>query len=120
LDGARVVKILAGIALFVMTALGGLVLSAVVTWFAWQVLISDRAFHCTDDNVSGFWVSMDSHRGAGDSLSPGWTWEKLVRVRTAYEAAFVTLWLTSSSVAYWAVFRRMQRGANERIIQQTA
>lgn len=105
---------------FVMTAIGGLVLSLVVTWFAWQVLITDKAFHCTDDNVSGFWLSIETHRGAGDTISPGWTWEKLERVRTEYEVAFFALWFVSSSVAFWGVVWVMERGANGHIIQPAA
>src|ERR1017187_4961871 len=104
-------KILARMPLFVMTTLGGLVLSLAVTWFAWQGLITDKAFHCNDDNISGFWVSIATHRGAGDTISPGWTWEKLERVRTGYEVAFLALWLVSGSVAFRAIVRVTERGA---------
>ena len=84
------------------------------------MLVSDRAFHCNDDNVSGFWVSIQTHRGAGDTISQGWTWEKLERVRTGYEFAFFALWFLSSFIAFRAIVRATEKGVNEQIIQPAA
>jgi hypothetical protein len=95
------------VTLILLSVLGGL-LSLVVTWYVWQTQITEKAFHCTDDNISGFWVSMDTHRAAGDTVFPGWTWEKLKTVRMIYETAFYFLWFVISFASFLVLFRRFR------------
>ena len=51
------------------------------TMSSWGAHIEGKAFHCTDGDFPFFWDDMDTHKGAGDTLSPGWTWEMLKIVR---------------------------------------
>jgi hypothetical protein len=82
--------------------LGCLIASLVVTWFAWEILIEGRAFHCTDEGTFslGFWMNIDTHQSAGDRIQQGWTWEKLTFARRAYQLAFLTLWFAGSALAF--------------------
>jgi hypothetical protein len=80
-------------------------LSLFLTVIAWHVQIEDKAFHCTDDNLSGWICGIDTHREAGDTISPGWTWHKLELVRDAYEAAFVLIWLGTAAPIFFVVGR---------------
>ena len=59
---------------------------------AWAPL-ETRAFQCTDGMEGIFWGSIDSHRIAGDRVSPGWTWEQVRAAQIVYYVSFITLWL---------------------------
>src|SRR5258707_6009631 len=96
-------KPIATIGLIIATGFGSLVLSLLLSWFAWEMLIPERAFHCTDDGLSiAFWQSADTHRSAGDKILPGWTWEKINLVNNLYEFAFFALWFGGSVVSFRA------------------
>jgi hypothetical protein len=101
-------KKIATILLFVMTIFSTLMASLIITWFAWECQITDKAFHCTDDNVSGFWCDMDTHRAAGDTLLNGWTWGGLKMVRSIYELVFYALWIGGGLF----LFQRLRRLLN--------
>ena len=82
------------ILVFIGAMAGSLIVALVVTWFAYEFWIPERAFHCTDDAMPiGFWTSADGHRTAGDEILAGWTWEKLGHVNNIFEAAFFALWI---------------------------
>jgi hypothetical protein len=95
------------IALLAASLLIGLVVSAAVTMVTWEVRIEDKAFHCTDIGFGSYWTDMDSHHSAGDSLSPGWTWERLTMVRLHYIEAFWLLWIVGAAIPFLFLgFRR--------------
>jgi hypothetical protein len=99
-----------------IAALGGLLFSTVITWAVWDSQIEGRAFQCNDGPGPGaFWVNMDTHRGAGDTISPGWTWEKLKAVQIDYEIAFYSLWALTSIGSFLAVLEISKRVARETI-----
>jgi hypothetical protein len=95
------------IAVFLSSMIASFIASLVITWFAWQIQITDKAFHCTDDMVGGFWCDMDAHRSAGDTLLGGWTWSELKGVRIIYEIVFYTLWIVGGllvfRLSFWLV-----------------
>lgn len=99
-------QLIGRILFFIAAAFACLVFSFVVTWIAWHLQITEKAFHCTDDNVSGFWCEIDSHRAAGDTVLQGWTWEKLRMVRLIYEVVFYLIWLGPSAAFFMLIFRR--------------
>jgi hypothetical protein len=77
----------------------GLLLSLFVTLIAWNIQIESLGFHCTDDvGFATFFVDMDTHKEAGDTLSPGWTWDELEIARTVYMVAFFFIWFVSASL----------------------
>lgn len=83
------------------TTLLSLVASLVITWLAWECVVPGRAFQCRDDGFDiGFWMCAETHRSAGDTILPGWTWEKVQRVNGEYGLAFVVIWLVSSFVSF--------------------
>ncbi len=88
------------VALFAGFAPGGAVLATVVTIAAWNALIEPRAFQCIDTlwPFNDYWVSMNTHALSNDTLSPGWTWEKLEFVRILFIAVFFLLWIASTIV----------------------
>jgi hypothetical protein len=92
--------------LFTGSALVSLVISLVVTWFVWETLIYERAFHCIDGGLSlAFWTSADVHRSAGDIIQPGWTWEKVKMVNGIFMAAFYALWFIGSVIGFYILLR---------------
>jgi hypothetical protein len=76
------------------SAVGALVVAAIVVWLGWLVQIEGRAFQCNDSTGPVAWPSgdMSLHRQAGDTMSPGWTWEKIEWVGRSYQTAFFLLW----------------------------
>src|SRR5438094_6813899 len=88
---------------------GCLLASLVITWLVWETCIDGRAFRCVDAGPFtlslGFWTTIETHQSAGDRILPGWTWEKLMLTRRAYELAFLALWFAGSSLALRAVRR---------------
>jgi TRAP-type C4-dicarboxylate transport system permease small subunit len=94
-------KALTTIVLVIIASLACLVAALFITWLVWEMQITERAFHCTDDGLSiAFWTSAETHEAAGDKILPGWTWEKLKAVNRIYEFAFFTLWIGGSVVAF--------------------
>ena len=63
------------IGLFLTTVVGGLVVSMLLTLGSGEFQITDRAFHCNDPGIGGWLVSIETHRDAGDVISPDWTWD---------------------------------------------
>ena len=98
---------------FVIAVIGCLMFSLVATWIAWQHQITEKAFHCTDGNLSGFWCDMDTHQAAGDTVFPNWTWDKLKTVRLIYEGVFYLLWLAGSAAFFQILFRRHKKEAHD-------
>jgi hypothetical protein len=95
------VRVILPILLFSGASLVSLVASLVITWFVWEILIYERAFHCIDGGLSiAFWMSADTHESAGDIILPGWTWEKLKLVNGAFMMAFYALWISGSVMGY--------------------
>ena len=84
-----------------------LVVSLVLTWFVWEAMIYDRAFHCNDDGLSiAFWTSADTHKAAGDTIAPGWTWDNVRTVNGIFKIAFYTLWLGGSVIGFHVLYRK--------------
>ena len=95
------------ILLFIGSASISLVVSLVVTWFVWEVLIHERAFHCYDGGLSiAFWTSAATHESAGDSIMPGWTWQKLDTVNGIFMFAFYALWFIGSVIGFRIFYRK--------------
>lgn len=93
------------------TTLLSLFASLVITWLTWECLVPGRAFQCRDDGFdSGFWVSAETHRSAGDSILPGWTWENVQRVNGDYKLAFVAIWLSASFVSFRFARSMLEQG----------
>jgi hypothetical protein len=103
-------KTFASILLFIDAALGSWMAALVITWSAWEYQITEKAFHCTDGNFSGFWCDMDAHRQAGDTLLGGWTWDKLKLVRSIYEIIFYVLWIGGGLFVFRALRRLFRLG----------
>jgi hypothetical protein len=104
------------VAFGLIAVFGGLVFSTIITLAVWNIQIEGRAFQCNDGpGLGAFWADVDTHRGAGDTISPGWTWEKLKIVRIDYEIAFYSLWSLTSIGAFLAVLQISKRVARETI-----
>ena len=88
------------------SAVGGLLVATAAVWLGWLVQIEGRAFQCNDSVGPVAWPSTDMslHRQAGDTLSPGWTWEKIERVGRGYQVAFFLLWVGGTALisAAWS------------------
>ena len=83
------------------------VFAAVFTWFVWEVMIGDRAFRCNDGGLSiAFWTSADTHKSAGDTIVPGWTWDKVRTVNGIFKLAFYALWLGGSMVGFRILYQK--------------
>jgi hypothetical protein len=91
---------------YAASALIGLALSYLVTIVGWNV-VEHRALHCTDD-IGFTFVSedIDTHRGAGDTLLPGWTWAELKTARAIYQVAFLGLWFTIAASPRFTILRK--------------
>jgi hypothetical protein len=100
-------KTLTGLLPFVGSAALGLVVSFVIFTVAWNIHIEHRAYKCTDDVGFGFFCeNMNTHKGAGDTPLPGWTWGKIKAVQASYEAGFVILWFAIAAVPALNVKRK--------------
>ena len=93
------------IPVFAISAAFGFVVSLGVTMVAWAPF-EDRAFHCTDRMSGIFWDSIDSHQAAGDTVLPGWTWQKIKVAQGLYEAGFIVLWLAIAATPALVIGRR--------------
>ena len=83
------------------TSVASLLASLLITWCAWELLISGTAFRCVDDGIDiGFWMSADTHRSAGDRILAGWTWEKVEAVNDVFRLGFFALWVGASFVSF--------------------
>jgi hypothetical protein len=108
------------VSLFAVCALGGAVLSTVATFAVWNTAIEPRAFHCVDEIgiLDSYWCGMDNHKAAGDTVFPGWTWEKLEAVRISFIAAFYFLWAGCALIPFWLLLQRSRRPNN--VMEATA
>ena len=90
------------VALLALAVFSVLALSFVCTWLVWESQISEIAFHCTDQGClsEGFWMSLETHKVAGDQIMPEWSWEKLAVVRRLYQGAFFMLSLVGIVAAF--------------------
>jgi hypothetical protein len=113
------VKVVATIALFAVCLFGGAVLSTVITVGAWQIQIEPRAFQCWDDVgiFDTYWENIDEHRGAGDKVSVGWTWDEIKTARELYIVAFYAIWAAGSLIPFRFILRR---GAATKTLHATA
>ena len=104
-------QLFSSVALFAACAIGGAVLSTVATYAVWNTAIEPKAFHCVDDIgvFDSYWCDMDDHKAAGDTVFPGWTWEKLKMVRTIFIAAFYLLWTGSTLIPFRMILLRLRR-----------
>jgi hypothetical protein len=94
-------KLSAAIILFVVSAWVSLILSSLIFTVAWNIRIEGRSFHCTDDvGFCFFWQDLHVHEAAGDTVSPGWTWEKIGKVKLTYEVAFLAMWAVSGILLF--------------------
>ena len=92
--------------LFAACAIGGLILSAFITFVGWFIQIEPRAFQCWDGPpIDAYWGSIDDHEGAGDKISPGWTWDEIRTWREVYIGAFFAIWTASSFVCFRIISR---------------
>lgn len=99
-SGIRALLLLASL------AIAGLIAALAVTMVAWGLLIENRAFHCTDDCGFGeFFLDIETHRQAGDTLFPAWSWTRLKIVRSLYLIAFFTIWSLSIAAPVWGIIR---------------
>ena len=91
---------------YVASTLVGLAASYLVTIVGWNI-VQHRALHCTDD-IGFTFVAEDigTHRGAGDSPSPGWNWAELKVARAIYQAAFLSLWFAISASPRFTILRK--------------
>lgn len=103
------------IVLLILSVLSGAILSTIVTIAAWNVQIEPRAFQCNDSvwPFNEYWTSMESHESAGDTLSPGWTWERLKNVRILYISAFYLIWTATGSIVFKTVSRKSPEASHE-------
>ncbi len=108
--------------MFGILAVGWSLFSLFVTLVPWNIQIEHRAFQCTDDvGFGSFFEDMDTHKGAGDTVSPSWTWEQLKVATAAYEMAFFAIWLgiPTGSLLIFKRNRRKHPGLN-RPLQEDA
>src|SRR5450631_4037457 len=85
------------------------VVSLAITMDSWGAHIEGKAFHCTEEGFDMYWTDIDSHRGAGDTLAPGWTWEKLKVVRLHYIEVFWLIWAVISVIPFlFCVFHKQR------------
>ena len=77
------------------------IVAGFVTMVTWSACIEGRAFQCWDIGFGSFWQDIDDHFRSGDTISPGWTWERLKAVRFHYLEAFWLLWGLISFVLFW-------------------
>ncbi|SRR6266436_8691934 len=95
-----------------------LIASLLVTYLTWELLIEERAFHCTDIGISiAFWMSATEHEAAGDKIMAGWTWEKLQQVNDLYKFAFLALWTCGGVLWYRGVCAGLEEGSRPMIEQ---
>jgi hypothetical protein len=87
-----------------ISTFAGLVVSLGVTMTAWSHF-EDRAFHCTDRMSVFFWDSIETHRGAGDTVLPGWTWAQIKSTQKKYEIGFGALWVLIAAAPALALRR---------------
>src|SRR5689334_18955568 len=86
---------------FVAPVLLGAIVSGVITMGSWDTRIENKAFHCWDIGFGSYWTDIDSHASAGDTISSGWTWEKLKIVRRDYIVVFWLLWAVFALILSW-------------------
>lgn len=96
------------VALAIAVAGLGLVASYCVDGF-YEERVHEKAFHCTDDCGFDIFTSMTSHRAAGDTLYPGWTWAKIESVRLVYQGVFYILWLGGNTVIFLLIFLKSRK-----------
>ena len=108
------------VALFAACAIGGAIVSTVATYAVWNTAVEPRAFRCVDDIgiFDGYWCAMGDHQAAGDTLFPGWTWEKLKIVRIVFITAFYLLWAGGALTLFRIAVRKMPRPNN--VLEATA
>jgi hypothetical protein len=95
--------------LLVICVFGGAIFSTFVTVAAWNVQIEPRAFQCCDGGIFGtYWDDIDEHRGAGDKISPGWTWDGIKTAREVYIGAFYVIWAAGSLISFRLILRRFK------------
>jgi len=101
-----------------VSALGALAIASVAVWLGWLLQIEGRAYQCDDTvwPVAWFSTDMTSHRQAGDTLSPSWTWEEIEGIGRAYRAAFILMWvgIAALSSTVW-MKKRKQNNTSEHI-----
>lgn len=98
-------------ALFAGWMLCAAIVSLVVTGGSWGMRIEDWAYHCNDIGFGFYWTDMDAHKSAGDTIYPGWTWEKLKAVRLHYIEAFWLILGLLSAIPF-LVWKALKRGLN--------
>src|SRR4051794_19050885 len=92
----------APVLLAAISAWVSLLVSFLVVTIVWNASVEGRAFRCTDaTGVGMFWTDLYEHRAAGDSVSPGWTWDQIGRRQRMCEMAFVTLWFFGGLLLYF-------------------
>ena len=77
------------------------VVAGILTMVTWSACIEGRAFQCWDIGFGSFWQDIDVHFRAGDTISSGWSWERLKVVRFHYLEAFWLLWGLIAFVLFW-------------------
>src|SRR4051794_26106761 len=92
-------------------AFAGAVVATFITVGAWRIQIEPRAFQCWDSGgmFDTYREDIDGHRGAGDKISPGWTWDEIKTARAIYIWAFFGIWVASSAGIYRQISRQSQR-----------
>ena len=95
----------------VVSAIGGLIFATVVVWAGWNTQIERRAYQCNDDIWPCAWITTDmsDHRDAGDTLSPGWTWEKIEDVGRMYRIGFFVLWAGATALISTVSIKRREQ-----------
>jgi len=83
----------------------GAIVSGIITMTTWNIRIEDKAFHCWDIGFGSYWTDISSHASAGDTISAGWTWEKLRQVRLNYIETFWLLWAVISLITFLISYR---------------
>ncbi|GEM_PF-6332135 len=97
--------------LFAVCVFGGAAFAAFITVGAWHIQIEPRAFQCWDSVgiFDTYWEGIDEHRGAGDKISPGWTWDEIKIAREIYIGAFFSIWAASALIPFGLILGRPER-----------
>jgi hypothetical protein len=103
------------ILLLISAILTGWVFASFLAWLGWSKQIEGRAFRCNDDTYPFVWfrTHLETHRRAGDTLCPGWTWERIRSVQRLYEAAYYPLCLFAATLGYLALSKLTSKSIAE-------
>ena len=95
-----------------VSIVGGITFAWCMTCLLWNIQIEGRAFQCDDwIPFANFETDMSNHREAADTLSPGWTWEKIEGIGRMYRVGFFVLWAgaTATISTMWMKHKKQNK-----------